>query len=376
MKKLVFLITLVISVTSYGQVHKVDGIQYKEMTTATMNSILSNYDDGFAIYNSDTESIWQIKSGVWEELTSGEGLDPADQTKLDNITITQGVDLDDIESKANSALQNVVEDTSPELGGNLDANFNSIENFAYIIGNIVDVSVVKSESMEVSDIPIIDNDVANKKYVDDSLGDFDLTDKVDVDTESANTIEIGVLDGVNTNNYFFQLDPNSYNYDENDVPSSTTYWGAINGTLSDQLDLQTALDGKLSLLGGNMLGDVFFDENSLENLGQVESQSFRVISGSNSTYWDIGRSILGGGSDLEFVYVTDSENDAIAYALNSSGIPTEDTDLITKGYVDANGDTGDRPSSPSTGQQYFDTTLNLPIWYNGSSWVDATGTTR
>jgi hypothetical protein len=26
------------------------------------------------------------------------------------------------------------------------------------------------------------------------------------------------------------------------------------------------------------------------------------------------------------------------------------------------------------GQQYFDTTLGLPIWWNGSDWIDATGT--
>ena len=27
------------------------------------------------------------------------------------------------------------------------------------------------------------------------------------------------------------------------------------------------------------------------------------------------------------------------------------------------------------GQNYFDTTLNIPIWYNGSNWVNASGTT-
>ena len=27
------------------------------------------------------------------------------------------------------------------------------------------------------------------------------------------------------------------------------------------------------------------------------------------------------------------------------------------------------------GQYYFDTTLGIPIWYDGTNWVDATGTT-
>ena len=34
-----------------------------------------------------------------------------------------------------------------------------------------------------------------------------------------------------------------------------------------------------------------------------------------------------------------------------------------------------RMSNPATGMMMFDTTLGKPIWYNGSNWVDSTGTT-
>jgi hypothetical protein len=35
-----------------------------------------------------------------------------------------------------------------------------------------------------------------------------------------------------------------------------------------------------------------------------------------------------------------------------------------------------RPAlSLQVGQQYFDTTLGIPIWWDGTNWVDATGTT-
>jgi len=43
--------------------------------------------------------------------------------------------------------------------------------------------------------------------------------------------------------------------------------------------------------------------------------------------------------------------------------------------IDENGPTTSRPSTPVTGQRYFDTTLNKPIWYNGTAWVEATGAT-
>lgn len=39
------------------------------------------------------------------------------------------------------------------------------------------------------------------------------------------------------------------------------------------------------------------------------------------------------------------------------------------------GTTANRPTEGLwVGRPYFDTTLGLPIWYSGSDWVDATGT--
>jgi hypothetical protein len=40
-----------------------------------------------------------------------------------------------------------------------------------------------------------------------------------------------------------------------------------------------------------------------------------------------------------------------------------------------NGVTADRPTQNlQVGQFYFDTTLGYPVWYDGTDWVDATGT--
>jgi len=34
-----------------------------------------------------------------------------------------------------------------------------------------------------------------------------------------------------------------------------------------------------------------------------------------------------------------------------------------------------RPSDPRLGQEFFDTVLGYPIWYNGSDWVNSAGST-
>jgi len=48
-------------------------------------------------------------------------------------------------------------------------------------------------------------------------------------------------------------------------------------------------------------------------------------------------------------------------------------------YPNANLDSGvtaDRPvNGIIVGSRYFDTTLGIPIWYDGTNWIDAQGTT-
>lgn len=49
--------------------------------------------------------------------------------------------------------------------------------------------------------------------------------------------------------------------------------------------------------------------------------------------------------------------------------------LESANFRSQSGDTLSRPSTPNAGQIYFDTDLGIPIWYNGTNWVDATGAT-
>jgi hypothetical protein len=46
----------------------------------------------------------------------------------------------------------------------------------------------------------------------------------------------------------------------------------------------------------------------------------------------------------------------------------------TVGGLSVKGIATSRPDSPVTGQECFDTDLGKPVWWNGSAWVDATGT--
>jgi hypothetical protein len=66
--------------------------------------------------------------------------------------------------------------------------------------------------------------------------------------------------------------------------------------------------------------------------------------------------------------------DNLSKSLNLADVPNKDQAVSNLG-LRVVGNTGARPTGKPAGFQYFDTTLNKPIWYNGTVWVDATGTT-
>lgn len=58
--------------------------------------------------------------------------------------------------------------------------------------------------------------------------------------------------------------------------------------------------------------------------------------------------------------------------------PPDSLSLVSRGYVTKNGPSTTRPQGSVIGQFYLDTTLasgrGKPIYWNGTGWVDATGT--
>ena len=63
---------------------------------------------------------------------------------------------------------------------------------------------------------------------------------------------------------------------------------------------------------------------------------------------------------------------------NTGNLLTDATkwECLAKGGVSTPkyGTTDNRPPTTSIGDQYFDTTISKPIWYNGTNWVDSNGT--
>lgn len=58
--------------------------------------------------------------------------------------------------------------------------------------------------------------------------------------------------------------------------------------------------------------------------------------------------------------------------------PTDALQVVNRQYVTNNGLTANRPTSSVVGQPYLDMSLasgrGKPVWWNGTGWIDSTGT--
>lgn len=53
-------------------------------------------------------------------------------------------------------------------------------------------------------------------------------------------------------------------------------------------------------------------------------------------------------------------------------VPTDDLQLANRRYINLNGAIAKRPKGARTGQQYYATDLNKPIFFSGNNWRDST----
>ena len=70
------------------------------------------------------------------------------------------------------------------------------------------------------------------------------------------------------------------------------------------------------------------------------------------------------------------KEEGVLYVITDAEEINIDTFLTKEDFKKRIGDpatTNNRPQNPIIGQCYFDTTLNKPVWFNGSVWVDALG---
>lgn len=108
-----------------------------------------------------------------------------------------------------------------------------------------------------------------------------------------------------------------------------------------------------------------------------------IISGYSRNNFEAGIKLLGGGKPVvigyrqigtaKFSIVTDTNVSGAVIQGESISSPAS----YTAGTIGSVGITSTRPSSNLyVGQQFFDTTIDVPLYFNGTNWIDASGAVR
>lgn len=175
-------------------------------------------------------------------------------------------------------------------------------------------------------------------------------------------------------------------------PSDDTVGFTINSNLTN-VDGETVDAISLATFEGELNGKAD-DSTVLHNdtLNSMNQDDSGIIIGNDQDFGLIKRNghkgglAIGSDNNFHFMATTDTtlSNTSLytdVWSIGSDGkvsilggtsfTPADDSKVLHL----STGDTASRPTGISAGYQYFDTSLNKPIWYTGNNWVDATGTT-
>jgi hypothetical protein len=123
--------------------------------------------------------------------------------------------------------------------------------------------------------------------------------------------------------------------------------------------------------------DVFYTVNSPKNY--IVDFKLAAVYNSNKLFVYVKPSLTGSlVSDATFTLVmhtelVDSNND-VSFEYQDNEAYDIDSSIDLFNYIRDKGASDTRPvASIIQGYRYFDTTINKPIWWTGTKWVDATG---
>jgi hypothetical protein len=117
----------------------------------------------------------------------------------------------------------------------------------------------------------------------------------------------------------------------------------------------------------------FAPDTAGKNIG-IYADGAGLQANANGGNIDIVTAAVSGTGIRGKVTIDAREVDVSSVKIVNVANGTSANDAVNLSQLNSNGNTVSRPISPLAGQQYFDTTINKPIWYNGTNWVDATGT--
>lgn len=346
---------------------KLDGIEASATADQTDAEIKTAYEN-----NSDTNAFTDAEKTKLSGIETGA---TADQTASEILTAIKTVDgsgsgldadlLDGNEasafatsaqgSTADSALQNVSEDTTPQLGGDLDLNSNDITGTGNI--NITGTLQTSSNAIIGGDLTVSGTTTTvNTETI--NLADNNIVLNSNHTGTPTQNAGITIERGTSTDKVFQWNESSDYwETDDNfNVTGNITVSGTVDGrdVAADGTTLDAVASTYVNVSGDTLTGDLAFGDNVKAKFGASDDLQI-YHDGSNSYITDpngFGNLILRGSANVQ-IEGANGENCAIfnenssvrlfydnveKFATTSSGVDITGTVVADGLTVDGNGD--------------------------------------
>jgi hypothetical protein len=137
---------------------------------------------------------------------------------------------------------------------------------------------------------------------------------------------------------------------------------------TDSIIVNAAVNGQIGAIGGT-LANIVTNAGSSSIIVQSEAVGKNIITMTGTeNFLDTGGGSLsistGSGTSVLNTFINGQVTGANA---------TDPNHFVTLSQLGDSGTTAERPGSPVLAQMFFDTTLGIPIWYNGTNWINAAG---
>jgi hypothetical protein len=320
-----------------------DAVTSKKITKA---NLLSGYLTSFT----ETDPVVGAVTGIVK--ADGAGNISAAVAGTDYATAAQG-------SLADSALQNLVEDTTPQLGGTLDANGNSIDMGTY---TITDAGVGQWDSTSLT--------VGTKESNWDAAYGW------------GNHASAGYLDSGDIGSTVQAYDADTAKYDDTTANFTGTLQHGGHTVLTNASDYLDSADIGVSVQAYDA-DTAKYDDTTANFTGTLQNGGSNVVVDS-----DIGSTVVGstftGDVDITGELVVDSYNESYAAVTSSSGSLTIDCESGNNFSLSLseNVTSSSFSNPPTTGTAYGfvlkviqDSTDRTITWPTSVDWPAATAPT-
>jgi len=149
--------------------------------------------------------------------------------------------------------------------------------------------------------------------------------------------------------------------------------GAVIGNTAGATVAMVEIDGPFVTINSQLISDLNNTAEPLVPIVHIDANRTFGWNAQQNVDSPMSPNLVEGDPTTTLILDNDASIAFVAQALFTGTLASQNRLTKAEALQPSSGATGARPTDLRVGQMFFDTTLGIPAWWNGASWVDATG---